>query len=1698
MDIFKVHKNIVAEYESYIKSFINIKNEKIRDIVEKELSLKKLWPDPLIQFNPSYETGDNIEKLISDNIIEKDTGNIFKGFNLYKHQVEAIKLGVTDTDFVVTSGTGSGKSLIYLSTIFNHIIKNPASSKGLKAIIVYPMNALINSQSEEIKKFANNYKKNTGNDFPVSFGQYTGQENEDERKRLKANPPHILLTNYMMLELIMTRSGEQVFRESMSENLKYLVFDELHTYRGRQGADVSMLIRRIKTHASNKITCMGTSATMVSDENSTIKEQKTSVANVVSKIFGSPFSVNQIVSEYLIPSLLTAGKKVSAAEIKSALSKDININASETEFKSNPLSVWLESEVALDIKEGIYVRHKPMTFNNISKALSAYSDTGLDTCKDKLLQIFQWSINLNAKEDKPSAYLPFKLHQFISQTGTVYTTLEQDENQYITLEPGVYKKIDDVKKNIYPVVFSRVSGSEFICVYKNYANNKLEPREFKMNVDEDEEESEGGYLIPELDSWNPDEDASNLPDTFYKSDSKGNRKLKKEYLKRIPSKIYFDEFGNYSDTEKKQYQAWYMPAKLLFDPTSGTFYDAKTNEGTKLTKLGTEGRSTSTTVLSFSILTKLANSGFGFEDQKILSFTDNRQDAALQSGHFNDFLDVLKIRSAIYNALKNSPDNTLNFTNLAQGIFNAISLPQSDYASNPSDFPGASRDNEDAFKDYLIYRALYDLRRGWRVILPNLEQCALLDIDYLYIKDNCSIEEPWKSVPYLSEISVAKRIEFIKSVLDHFRREYAIRSENYLTRTAIDKKVKNIKEKLIHPWTFEDEEEINEPCFLRLEQMPERSRFFHKSIGFQSGLGKYIRTKLSEKNITLDNEGYIVFMTRFLSVLSNAGWIKTEPVTIGKDAHVNIYQINIDQIIWKLGDEKTISPDYIKMRSYKEMYLKPNPYFQNVYKTDFTKYKKFIGNVHTGQNSIDDRREREDKFRKGDISALFCSPTMELGIDISTLNVVHMRNAPPNPSNYAQRSGRSGRSGQAALIFTYCSSFSPHDVHYFKNSTDLVSGNVVPPRIELANEELLKTHLNALYLTELRLDALNNSIGDIINEKDQDNLPLKDDVKEKINLTKTERDKLRPRFKKIIADFEPLLKNTLWFSDEWIEININNFPKAFDESLSRWRKLYKSALTQLYKSQQTVNSGIYNATSKEMKIAFRDQKQAVRQIEILKNKFDSSMLSSRSSLSEFYPYRYFASEGFLPGYNFTRLPVRTFIPEGDSGVYISRPRFIALREFGPSNIIYHNGRKFKIEQLLTQDIENNITEAKIVTNSGYYLEGSELTSERCPLTNVELNSQNFELLKSLIDMAETRTEEQRRISCEEEERMSHGYEIKTYFNVPAGIDTIVKAKVKNDTEDFLNIRYIPVAKLIQVNNKWRISQQEGFFLGLNTGFWKKASQIEKSTEPIKLVKLFSHDTADSLYIEPIKALGLSPEGIITMQYALKRAIENLFQVESNEIGVSLMGDVKNNPNIFIYEASEGSLGILSQFVNDTKIFRQLIDEAIKICRFDDPDYKDPASYDDLLSYYNQRYHLDIDRFLIQDALEKLKVCNVEILTSIYNEDYDGHYQRILSQIDKNSITELKFIDYLHKNGLRLPDEAQLRVDGVYAQPDFFYKPDIHVYCDGTPHDDPKLKEHDLIVRDAIKNKGEQVIVYYYKDKLEDVISKRPDIFKKVK
>lgn len=1727
MNVFDVHKRIIDDYERYIRSFITISDPEIQAKVEGELKKGKLWPQPLLHFNPSYESAGPVNQLADAGVVHKDLADVFTGYELHRHQKEAIELGVAGKDFVVTSGTGSGKSLTYIGTIFDNLLKDP-ESKGVKAIVVYPLNALINSQTEEFNRYRDNYQKATGKDFAISYGQYTGQEREDRRQQLRKNPPQILLTNFMMLELLLTRSAERPIRDAIFENLKFMVFDELHTYRGRQGADVGMLIRRIRSQCAGKVTCIGTSATMIAG--GTIEDQQKQVAKVASDLFGKVLTGEQVVNEKLSWSLAKPGLKIDKAGLAAAIRRPINPQESEDALRKHTVAQWLELNAALEQHGEYVVRRKPQSISALTLAMADASGCTPDECRTCIAAVLLWisTVNERLKKDKqPHTILPYRLHQFLAQTGSVYTTLDQGAERFITLEPGRYKADDSNKKPIFPNVFSRASGHPFICVRRQ--GDKLVPREF-MDLDEDEEaETEDGYLIVGEQVWNPGEDLEALPDTWFRISKSGitPRPEREEYF---PKKLYFNELGVCSDTEPMRFEGWYMKARLLFDPTAGVFFDAKTKEGTKLTKLGSEGRSTSTTITAFSILGQLKEAGYTLRDQRLLSFTDNRQDAALQAGHFNDFVQVVRLRSAIHLAVKNAEGGTLDFAKIGSAVFDALKLPITEYThlEKPPALARVQRKYEETFKDFIVYRVLADLRRSWRIVLPNLEQCALLNIAYKDLAEVAKGKAFWADLPIVSDLDAQKRFEFLETVLDFFRLEYAIHSNNFLDHAQIKENEKRFREELKSPWSLDKKEELRTGCVIRLDRLSPKSNLASRSMGSTSALGKFIKQFVKQEKLdpeSVRGDHYAAFILKLMDKLREADYLYESKAPNRNNEQVPVYRLKIDRILWKLGDGKTVKADVIKRRSYRNVAPRPNLFFLDLYSRQIGDDKRLLAGDHTGQLDFDTRRDREDKFRcdsdywytdetktkhdddkirRESLSALFCSPTMELGIDIGGLSVVHMRNAPPNPANYAQRSGRAGRSGQGALVFTYCSSYSPHDRHYFEAQAELVAGAVQPPKLDLCNEELLLTHLHALAITEIGLPGLDNETGKPASLTSLLNMtvagmPLLPQIVQGLKLSPTTFDKLRATFRRTVKDFEHELQKPgkAWYSDGWIDRNLSKLAQHLDEALSRWRSIFQSARSMLTDASKKIESGILKASSDEYKQAQRQQNQATHQLTLLKNESERGS----TQLSEFYPYRYLAAEGFLPGYNFTRLPIRIYIPTGSaSGEFISRPRAIALREFGPLNIIYHNGSKYRVDQMIIQDPEQDLREAKVSTKAGYFLIGDQKSLEICPFSGASLaDNANKRHIHDLHEIVESRATEVDRISCEEEERVSRGFEIDTFFTVDGSLDRVRNATAKSGESPLLRLRYIPAARLVYVSNKWRSTQFDGFPIGMTTGFWrsKMPDDPTKYKETYRPIRLWTHNVADALYIEPVEALGLGRDGVITLEYALKRAVETEFQIEPNELGVEVMGTAEA-PNILLFEAAEGSLGVLSQLSEDPKVFHRVINAAKAICRYDDPKYLAPASYDDLLSYYNQRHHQSIDRFLIRDALDKLLACTVELQAGGGYADYDAQYKAMLEGLDANSSTERKFIDYLYKHGLRLPDAAQKKVKGIYVQPDFFYEPRTWVFCDGTPHDSPDVKATDKAKRQEIMARGDEVFVYYYKDDLEKIIAKRPDIFWKVR
>src|SRR4051795_5082304 len=299
MDVFALREKLVGDYRRYAESFLTIRDERIAAHVHAKLDNGLLWPDPPLQLNPSFEPGGLIDELIDDGTLHDECRRIFRAAKsdsdpagrailLHKHQADAIRAAKTGANYVLTTGTGSGKSLAYIVPIVDYVLRNGARDGRIKAIVVYPMNALANSQENELAKFLKlGYPPGKP---PVTFRRYTGQESEEQRDEIRNNPPDILLTNYVMLEYLLTRPLDGAVIRA-SQGLPFLILDELHTYRGRQGADVALLVRRVRERLPPQgLQCIGTSATMASE--GSLDDKNRVVAAVAAKLFAAEISAS--------------------------------------------------------------------------------------------------------------------------------------------------------------------------------------------------------------------------------------------------------------------------------------------------------------------------------------------------------------------------------------------------------------------------------------------------------------------------------------------------------------------------------------------------------------------------------------------------------------------------------------------------------------------------------------------------------------------------------------------------------------------------------------------------------------------------------------------------------------------------------------------------------------------------------------------------------------------------------------------------------------------------------------------------------------------------------------------------------------------------------------------------------------------------------------------------------------------------------------------------------------------------------------------------------------------------------------------------------------------------------------------------------------------------------------------------------------
>ncbi|MBI4263393.1 MAG: DEAD/DEAH box helicase [Acidobacteria bacterium] len=1109
MDVFDLRTRLVEDYARYTRSFIKIADPRVKAKVDGALDDGALWPEPLLQLNPTFLPGGTIDDLVADGTLHPECKKIFridksdsdhsgKQLLLHTHQTEAIRKSKEGKSYVLTSGTGSGKSLTYIVPIVDHVLRC-GSGKGIQAVVVYPMNALANSQVEELRKFL---EKGFGpGQAPVKVRRYTGQEKGDEREAIRSNPPDILLTNYMMLELLLTRREDRALIKA-AQGLRFLVFDELHTYRGRQGADIALLIRRCRiAFSGHDLICVGTSATMASEGSAL--DQRREVARVAETLFGASVNETQVIGETLeraTPELTWAPPHREATKkslVESVLSTT-SPPADYESFRAHPLSSWIESTFGVQAEEGTdrLIRQAPRRLRGPDSAAAELAElAGVDAGRayELLRSFLLQGAQLRRSESSRFPIFAFRLHQFLTRGDTVWATIEPEADRHLEFAKLVSKP-GEPDKTLFPLVFCRQCGTAYyrVTVFTDKQGRGLAPRE-----DRREEVLEGhsdAYLyVSQATPWpRGDEKAllDRLPSSMKESMGDGTERVRGDSRGDLPEPTFVDATGRMVP-EGMGVAAALIPRNFLFclEPACGVAYvKTQRSERAKLATLGVDNRSTATTVLAVRALLDLqSDRDLKPEARKLLSFTDNRQDASLQAGHFNDFTQVALLRSALYKAAAEKGPRGLLHTDLSGGVFDALSLNFSDYAADPEIRGPARTSTNDALRRVIQYHVYRDLQRLWRVTAPNLEDCGLLRFEYeglagteglleeselwsrgFSVREGRNAEVFVETPEPLRLCPPEVRQELATTLLDVLRRNLALKVpvlDPLQQRDLVDQTQPRLLEGTM--WYLDELRELQQSvvAYARARQNSDSSGLFISSYG---GYGRYLRRRL---------KGYVpqgdVFgraevdaAIRFL-LLALKRYGIVEQVRGGD---VPGYQINPDALRWVAGagDERPL--DRTRLLDAGEIPPQVNDYFVECYRRFVDLKARLEAREHTAQVTAEDRQEREDRFRSADLPLLFCSPTMELGVDIAQLNVVNLRNVPPTPANYAQRSGRAGRGGQPALVYTYCAGRSPHDQYYFRQPEDMVAGSVAAPRIDLRNSDLVRSHLHALWMEVAKPD----------------------------------------------------------------------------------------------------------------------------------------------------------------------------------------------------------------------------------------------------------------------------------------------------------------------------------------------------------------------------------------------------------------------------------------------------------------------------------------------------------------------------------------------------------------------------------------------------------------------------------------------------
>ena len=1108
-------ENIKEVFAGYISTLFHLSDRdyaaQFAAALRKEGAVSK---GPYLDISDSYKTGKSLAQLIE----EEEASALFRDLEgslpdgekeiqinrgLYLHQEQALLKANRGRNLIVTTGTGSGKTECFIIPIINHLLREAEAgtlTSGVRAILIYPMNALANDQMKRLRNLLKNYPD-------ITFGVYNSSTKQHEkdgineygkvykdangyplkplkneiisREQMQRTPPHILVTNYAMLEYMMLRPQDDLVFSGAK--LRFLVLDEAHIYRGTTGMETSLLLKRLKARISNPANVLHilTSATLGG------KEADKDIVCFAQTLCNAVFRAEDIIrSQSVVPSYEREAVDVPLPMFAALTNPQRALNEIAEDYGMTIPEGMSDAEFLYElcVNSTVYrglrsIVRQPMTIPEITRALRADHNV----TQQDIANII--GVAVQASKNK-SALIKARYHMFVKALEGAYITLGQPKTLTLNRNRSVF--IDGEERKMFECAVCddcgriAVAGKE-INGRLEFANSSFDPEieyymiKDKRDVDDESEED--------------DADTDEIGKEDYLLCSKCGAILHESLKNELPCSCGLSSYVKIRQAGKSRARgegkcpscnmgtintfylgynaATAVLGTALFEelPESEKLLKSKKNERTdkKKSLFGSNRKNTQVEIIR--------------RKRQFLSFSDSRGEAAFFASYLTASYGEFLRRRGIWHIVERNKDNMAahpwevkHFVDELTSYFDTCRTFAEPGDKGTENLSAVSRKNA----WIAVLNEMVNARRS-----TSLASLGILNFHY---KGN--------SEDILAGVADAygQKTEDIQALFDLLVMDIvyhgALEGDCELT---------------------DDEREyiFYAPKPKRVKRCRDIDKDKKKSYlaGFSSAVRKNGtilqngRLKRVMKALELDessaNELLQMYWDEVLlgdEPLSCAGndefYFRTEHFTVSSGSEaVPIYACDVcgRKTTMNCRDMcTTIKCGGRLHRISHESILKDNHYAK-LYRSSLMQPLHI--KEHTAQLGREEQQKYQEMFVNKDINALSCSTTFEMGVDVGDLETVYLRNMPPSPANYVQRAGRAGRGKNAAAFSLTYSKLSSHDFTYYKKPENMITGKIGVPLFAVRNEKVIQRHIFAVALSDFfarNADVYNGNNADVL------------------------------------------------------------------------------------------------------------------------------------------------------------------------------------------------------------------------------------------------------------------------------------------------------------------------------------------------------------------------------------------------------------------------------------------------------------------------------------------------------------------------------------------------------------------------------------------------------------------------------------------